>query len=745
MVTPKHGWCEGPIRAHLSSPESNESTPLTINKPFARLGRLDTCEIHLNDQAVSRLHLYVQQVDGGKLFLSDLGSRTGVRINGVRTSEAWLDPDAVVKIGPYSLRFDCVGFDGKGLCARDKHLADWYVTAQSKGMESVTFRLDRPLTFIGRSKPSEIRLQSRTVAYVHAATYVQSTGIWMINLFGEEVSCNREPIDYCGIKDGDEVQIGRYTLTYTRQPPQSESAAPLESATVAEPSVPSIVVPSTSGEPAIKVDVAQIEQLHADLAGLQRHAELLQDEKKRLSRELTVTNERLNRLDRLADEMAAYTRRIEDELRDERETTRQLSVNIKTLEDQVNTLETNRIEELASQASFSATSGRDVGALKETIERLSEEFRELQKDNATTQDSNRSALRELGTLQTQVAGIPSLAEQVALLSRGFDEFPETIRAHSTNLHEAMGVLSDQLQGFLAIDDAESRFSQCKQELAALEERIESVEIESSTASTRLTSVDRELERIDSLDKNVADFTNGLQAVAAEIDKRSTEVAASVESRIHECQLRLFPADEASARFQELRERLRAVNGDLNEVRNRTDGTHALLAEVREQILGTATAVDGCREVLRQLRDSEQSSDQMHSHCRQLEEALQQSKERLRVAEENCREISEKKANARSFSQPPNDTSRGIPRIGPSKPPLSPSEHPANEAISASHNISQELLRKSASARSPREFWIRAGAAVGVALFVVLTIYIAWMNGKLLVHQIQVALEHLIGD
>lgn len=70
----------------------------------SRIGRTDDCDIVLPDEAVSRSHCIVD-VDDVSVQLIDR-STNGTFVNGERTKRASLNEQDVVKIGPFSLRFD---------------------------------------------------------------------------------------------------------------------------------------------------------------------------------------------------------------------------------------------------------------------------------------------------------------------------------------------------------------------------------------------------------------------------------------------------------------------------------------------------------------------------------------------------------------------------------------------------------------------------------------------------------------
>ena len=77
----------------------------TLTETSATIGRHASCDIVLDDDAVSRVHARVERTDGGFVLL-DLGSSNGLRVNGERTTYRLLVPGDVVHLGECVLRFE---------------------------------------------------------------------------------------------------------------------------------------------------------------------------------------------------------------------------------------------------------------------------------------------------------------------------------------------------------------------------------------------------------------------------------------------------------------------------------------------------------------------------------------------------------------------------------------------------------------------------------------------------------------
>src|SRR4051794_33420895 len=83
------------------------------------------------------------------------------------------------------------------------------------GADTRTVPLDREWTRVGRSLAADVRFDDPTVSRRHALIVRQPDGVRVLDdrsLNG--VFVNGERVDWRGLKDGDEILVGRYRLTY---------------------------------------------------------------------------------------------------------------------------------------------------------------------------------------------------------------------------------------------------------------------------------------------------------------------------------------------------------------------------------------------------------------------------------------------------------------------------------------------------------------------------------------------------
>lgn len=79
--------------------------PIPLERPVILVGRHGECDAQIVHPRVSRRHCCLAQV-GDRLMLRDLGSLTGLRVNGYEVEETELAPDDEIAIGPILYRLE---------------------------------------------------------------------------------------------------------------------------------------------------------------------------------------------------------------------------------------------------------------------------------------------------------------------------------------------------------------------------------------------------------------------------------------------------------------------------------------------------------------------------------------------------------------------------------------------------------------------------------------------------------------
>jgi two-component system, NtrC family, response regulator HydG len=90
----------------VKGPDQGQSFALDGSQPSRLLlGQGPACDIRLTDRTVSRRHVALD-VEGGRVRVSDLGSKNGTRVNGVKIVEAWAQGGETIQAGSTLFRLD---------------------------------------------------------------------------------------------------------------------------------------------------------------------------------------------------------------------------------------------------------------------------------------------------------------------------------------------------------------------------------------------------------------------------------------------------------------------------------------------------------------------------------------------------------------------------------------------------------------------------------------------------------------
>jgi pSer/pThr/pTyr-binding forkhead associated (FHA) protein len=76
------------------------TAPIDIVKDLTLVGRQEDCDLRLDHKTVSKMHCIIVKTDG-LLFLRDLGSTNGTRVNGQRVRRAALLPNDQLAIASH--------------------------------------------------------------------------------------------------------------------------------------------------------------------------------------------------------------------------------------------------------------------------------------------------------------------------------------------------------------------------------------------------------------------------------------------------------------------------------------------------------------------------------------------------------------------------------------------------------------------------------------------------------------------
>jgi pSer/pThr/pTyr-binding forkhead associated (FHA) protein len=256
----------GTLQLTVQGPDLlEEEVAISEGLPFAVIGRDPTADVLLDDPQVSRRHAYVQVI-AGQLFCVDLKSRTGVHWPDGRKGSGWLEPSELIQIGPFTLRWA-----GCPKCPPEPKM-DWNpLTAPTPATHPLpgvtleffegssrldTWRVDRVLTLLGRSKACRISLADLDISRIHSGLLRTSQGIWVIDFLGKTGTfLNGGSVRWSRLDNGDLLQVGTFSIRVHHEAPPCRdlNAAPLETVEQREPKDSSLLSDSLGEESPVSV------------------------------------------------------------------------------------------------------------------------------------------------------------------------------------------------------------------------------------------------------------------------------------------------------------------------------------------------------------------------------------------------------------------------------------------------------------------------------------------------------------
>ncbi len=273
-------WPEigGPREARIAVSHPDKPTFIwTISTPFAVLGRSRSCQLVLDSEAVSRRHAVCLWLNG-QLWCIDLHSRTGIFRGSEQTTASPFSVQSFISIGPYLLHL-LPNLDGSVAIQENASSPLKAFSTDAEGApgatlkfpsfhENVLWRVDRPVTLIGKAPICKVRFHCAGVSDVHCALLQTKNNYWIIDLGSRHgVFRNGCPVTYSRLENGDSLVLGEGRLEVCFDPRPSHGTTPppnvtsySELANVASPMVTE-PLPSCAHDASAQVEIAKYQDL----------------------------------------------------------------------------------------------------------------------------------------------------------------------------------------------------------------------------------------------------------------------------------------------------------------------------------------------------------------------------------------------------------------------------------------------------------------------------------------------------
>jgi len=239
-------WADGGFRLRISEPgQAGPGAEVTIDRPFALIGRREGADVQINDRAVSGRHLYLH-LDRRGLFWVDLATRTGTRMDGRERPSGWLRPGGSLEVAGRRIELlECRVRDAlpeSGFPPADPlsdagtlPLARVTLYPNHRGQESPR-ALGSELVFLGRGICCGVRVEGATASRTHCVLVRAPESAFLVDLIGRGTWLNGAPFRGAGpLADGDTLMVGSAQFEVRVEPPSGRWLATRPQASTARP------------------------------------------------------------------------------------------------------------------------------------------------------------------------------------------------------------------------------------------------------------------------------------------------------------------------------------------------------------------------------------------------------------------------------------------------------------------------------------------------------------------------------
>jgi hypothetical protein len=209
-------WCGRGISLSVRDPNGVVKS-IQLAKPFARIGSDYRSDVVLEEGNVPSRAVYLHATEEGVYFRRLVPREQG------DASSGWLGAGQSLRIGGYRVTASLAGQDQRGHPLPDlrrcRYPADESprIRIQRVGLKgpAVEHTCRRPLTIVGRSRPSAIRLKRPLVSRCHCILFWDRRDLWVVDLLSANGTLlDGSPIDCQRVLPDQVLQLGEIQITY---------------------------------------------------------------------------------------------------------------------------------------------------------------------------------------------------------------------------------------------------------------------------------------------------------------------------------------------------------------------------------------------------------------------------------------------------------------------------------------------------------------------------------------------------
>src|SRR3954447_397376 len=186
--------------------------PLSLGRAVTLIGSTAAARLYLPSKAVSRCHAVIINTGAG-LFVRDLASRTGTRLNGQPVEESDLREGDVLQVGTFTFRFT----DPTAPPVKPPTLPGPSAELEVEELDQ-PLRLARRATLIGRRETADISLTETSASSAHALLFAFE-GRHMLRDLNSRTGTfvNDVKVHEHALESGDLFKVGETSFRYVRK------------------------------------------------------------------------------------------------------------------------------------------------------------------------------------------------------------------------------------------------------------------------------------------------------------------------------------------------------------------------------------------------------------------------------------------------------------------------------------------------------------------------------------------------
>lgn len=267
-------WTTGDMMLRVQAVGRELDRIVKIRRPFALVGQSPDNDVSLSDPGVSERHAYLH-LDPRGLYVVDLLSRTGTRLEGTGQAVGWLRPGQSFEVAGRRISFLQMRIGGEirepgptddDLLTETNQAALVGVTLEPHQGTDPPWELGSELVFLGWSSACGIQIKDKLAARAHCAIVRTQEDAYLVDLCGRNVDVGDEAVSGVALlRNGDVLTIGSTRFTAHIKPVGSDLLPALRPAQ-SDALVPQLIEPAGELMTPIPVDLVPAESQGALIA-----------------------------------------------------------------------------------------------------------------------------------------------------------------------------------------------------------------------------------------------------------------------------------------------------------------------------------------------------------------------------------------------------------------------------------------------------------------------------------------------